>query len=135
MEPLSTPEQVPLDVRFLALIESLDTSTTPNLRVLDEYFAVGAQLFQQKARKGGEDHEEWYRKAIAFQKLENGSYQKEKWFYCLALHKTFLEDTEHYAQEGKPQLAEASRVKANNWLELASACRRAPGGSTSAPNP
>lgn len=128
MEHAPSPEQIPLAARFRALREFLDASTTADLKALDEYLAVGVEHFQKEASKGGKDHEEWTRLATQFEYYKNGSYRKEKWILCLAQRKVFLDEATQYEAARKPKSALAYRQKANNWLALASACRRVPEG-------
>lgn len=112
----------PLEMRFVTLGEYLDNSPMPNLPVLDEYFTVAAQFYQQEAQKGDEDLERASKVSQSFQKLQTGSNQ-EKRIFCTARRRRFLNLTRQQESEENRELAAQSHIKAENWQKRARVLR------------
>ncbi len=114
----------PLQERFMTLREHLDNSPKSNLRALDEFFAVAVQIFQQEAEKDGGEDDEGVREAVQFyQKIQSGSGQ-DKWLFCIAQQKNFLNFAEQHEKEGKTKLANQYRRKAHNWQKRANTIKQ-----------
>jgi len=123
-DPYERASLIPLQKRYFTLEKYFETTTNPTLQKLDEYLTVSIDYYQQEAQKGGEDQKEALRTVSVLQKVANGSYQQEKWFFCLASQETALTFAERFEKEGKGELARRSRTEANNWQKLAQACQQ-----------
>jgi hypothetical protein len=122
MERLPNDEHMPLEARFHELKRKLDTSNAPHLQKLNEYFAIGEQVFLQQVKKAGKDREEIYQVAKGFQELRTGTWQK-KWIFCLGEKKSFLEAAKEQEKRGNIELMTQSYIKANNWQKRADALK------------